>query len=124
MLGEIAVATRFGDAAGAAKAGICDGVIFADVQVESDVGAKFGEAGAAEVEAAKLGDVEMGLEMLVAWVLGIVGRKLGDVANESARFDGVVANKAWKFGDVEPVMDPAVSSAKTLGHTVSAPTST
>lgn len=64
-------------------------------------------------------------EMEVGDGLDIAGRKLGDVAKESARLEGAVARRATKFGDVEPMVGGAVSSLEeTLGHTASAPCST
>jgi hypothetical protein len=53
-----------------------------------------------------------------------VGRKFGDVANESVRFDVAVAKSALKFGDVEPGVGAAPTFAKLLGHTALAPSST
>lgn len=59
-----------------------------------------------------------------AKVQGFVGRKFGDAANESVRFDGAVTNKALKSGDVEPTVAGLTSCVAMLGHTVSAPSST
>jgi hypothetical protein len=116
-LGEMAVATRLGDVHGAAKAGmadedVVDGVILGERHVGNDVGAKFGEM-----------EADSGFIWL-AEALGIVGRKLGDVANESVRFAGAVANRALKSGDVEPVVAASTSFGGTQGHMASAPSST
>jgi hypothetical protein len=54
----------------------------------------------------------------------MVGRKLGDVAKESDRFDTAVAKRAWKSGNVEVLMCSFASCAKVLGHIDSAPSST
>jgi hypothetical protein len=119
-LGEMAVVIRLGDVEGASKAGTVvddavDGVKLGDGYDGNDIAGKFGDVGVgACVEAVIFGD--MG-------VCGNVGRKLGDVAKESARFDGGVANNGLKFGEVEPVVLVVTSFSKPLGHGVSAPSS-
>jgi hypothetical protein len=82
----------------------------------------------------KFGDVDVYTDAVIfgegdgrlcdAEISGTVGRKFGEVAKESARFDGAVANNALKSGEVEPVVVIVTSSDATLGHTASAPSST
>jgi hypothetical protein len=103
---------RLGDVAGASKAGTAEddalcGVKFGDVYNGRDIAVKFGDVGGC-VDGVKFGDI--GVSANVDWkscgvrLSGIVGRKLGDVAKESARFDGGVANHALRFGEVESVV--------------------
>jgi hypothetical protein len=132
MLGEIAVASRLGDVGGAPNAGtvgddVVDGVKLGVVYNGNGIAVKFGDVGAC-VDVVKFGDMGVfstaGRRLCGVKVLGIVGRKLGEVAKESARFDGAVANNALNFGEVEPIVVAVASLDKTLGHTVSAPSST
>jgi hypothetical protein len=85
--------------------------------------------------AVKLGDVDAYVDDMMcgdgdgrlcdAETFGIVGRKFGEVAKESVRFDdGAVANNALKSGEVDPVIVVVASSPPTVGHTASAPSST
>jgi hypothetical protein len=126
--GEIAVVTRFGDMEGAVKAGIVDTGAVTGVKLgEAEV--KFGEAGRSLGEAGrKLGEAgtmfgDVGayfVDVGACDMFGMVGRKLGEVAKESERFDGAVAKSALKSGEVEPAADEMAAFDSTLGHTVSA----
>jgi hypothetical protein len=126
--GEIAVVTRFGDMEGAAKAGIVDTGAVTGVKL-GEAGVKFGEAGRSLGEASrKLGEAgtmfgDVGayfVDVGACDMFGMVGRKLGEVAKESERFDGAVAKSALKSGEVEPAADEMAAFDSTLGHTVSA----
>jgi hypothetical protein len=130
-LGEIAVVTRFGDVAEAAKAGIVELDAVADVKF-GDAEVKFGEAGRSLGEAdRRLGEAALKFgdagarfgDAGACSVFDMVGRKLGDVAKESDRFDGAVAKSALKSGEVEPATNLVASFDRTLGHTVSTPSS-
>jgi hypothetical protein len=132
-LGEMAVVIRLGDVEGASKAGTVvddavDGVKLGDGYDGNDIAGKFGDVGVgACVEAVIFGDMgvcgNVDRKSCGVKLVGIVGRKLGDVAKESARFDGGVANNGLKFGEVEPVVLVVTSFSKPLGHGVSAPSS-
>lgn len=119
----------FGETVGAVNDGAATVSVkaekFGDVGIDVD-GAKFGDA--CEVVGTKFGVTKAvagadgtpgGIEKLF-----IVGRKFGDVANESVRLDDAVAKKAFSSGDVEPIVGAVTSSMVVLGHTVSAPSST
>ena len=91
---------KFGDMAVVATAEVkfgevATGAKFGDKDVE---GVKFGEAGIMEVAAAMSGDTDL---------VGMQGRKFGDVTKESVRFVGVcdVANRADRFGEVMERLD-------------------
>jgi hypothetical protein len=116
-----AVAT-LDEAEGPANAGSAVG----DVDVALVPGAKFGEA--CNVAGPKFGEVgadaRVGAKFGELEVSVLVGRKLGDIAKESERFGGAVANSASKSGEVEPTVAVGTSWEKVLGHTVSAPSST
>ena len=117
-LGDTEAVATLDGAAGAAKAGSEDGVAVG--------GAKFGDG--CDVDAAKLGEVELvadvGGKFGDTEVLDLVGWKLGDVANGSESFEGAVANRVLKSGEVEPVIAAVTSCTRALGHTVSVPSST
>ena len=118
-------------AAGAAKAGsegeiAVGGARFGDVECGADEDVKYGES--CVVDAVKFGEVELvatvGGKFGDTEVLDLVGWKLGDVANGSERFEGAVANRVLKSGEVEPVIAAVTSCTRAFGHTVSAPSST
>lgn len=112
------MARKLGETGGGAVVGakLGDACDVVGVKLGDAGGAKLGEAGDVDTAGGKSGDTD---------VFDIVGRKFGDVANESERFEGsVVANSAWKSGEVEPIVVAAGTCANELGHTVSAPSST
>jgi hypothetical protein len=74
-----------------------------------------GKFGDAVVVGAKFGD---------AGIVGLSGRKFGNDANESVRFDDAVANNASKSGDVEAVIVAMESCVTLSGQIAPAPSST
>jgi hypothetical protein len=122
----MAVATKLGDVVGASNAGIVeddavDGAKLGEAYDGVDMAATFRDADG-YVDVVMYGDIDR--RSYDANLFGIVGRKLGDVANESVRFDGAVAKSAVKSGELEPVVVMVASSGAILGHTASAPSST
>jgi hypothetical protein len=124
-LGDDEVVARVGGVARAVKDGIdvAGGAKFGDVDVGNEADVKFDDNGSYKVDVMKEGEA-VGRKFGDTGVFTIAGRKFGDIANESARFDGAVANSALKSGDVEPIKAVGASCTELLGHTASAPFST
>jgi hypothetical protein len=142
-LGDFDTGRKFGEAgiANGVKFGEANVVVAADAKLgDVDARAKFGDIGA--VIGLKLGDAiacavgvkfgDLAAVVLAASIsgdtdfVGIVGRKFGDMANESVLFgaDSDGANMAAKSGDVDESVGAGLLYVDTLGHTASAPSST
>lgn len=109
-LGDVDTGGKFGDI------GVTIGARLGEAIVRA-VGIKFGEVAAAVPTASISGDTDF---------VGIVGRKFGDMANESVLLgaDSDVANMAGKSGDVDASVSAGLSNVDTLGHSAFAPSST
>lgn len=143
--GDFDIGRKFGEA------GAANGVKFGDIDVvavgrakfgDVDTGGKFGDIGT--VVGIKLGEAdivgrivgvkfgEVAVVVMTASIsgdtdfVGIRGRKLGDMTNESARLGATrhVANKAETSSDVDVDVGVGLSCVDTLGHTAYAPSST
>jgi hypothetical protein len=142
-LGDFDTGRKFGEAgvANGVKFGEADVVAAADAELgDVDTRAKFGDIGV--VIGLKLGDAitcavgvkfgDLAVVVLTASIsgdtdfVGIVGRKFGDMANESVLLgaDSDGANMAAKSGDVDETVGAGLLYVDTLGHTASAPSST
>ena len=143
--GDVGIGRQFGEAGAAIDETFDDlDVVAVDEAKFGDVdtGGKFGDVGA--IVGMKLGeadmvdglaDVKFGEVAVVVFtasisgdtdLVGIRGRKLGDMANESVLFGATrhVANKADTSGDVDVNAGVGLSYVDAPGHLASAPSST
>jgi len=109
-LGDVDIGGKFGDIGASVGARLGEAIVRA-------VGIKFGDVAATVLAASISGDTDF---------VGKIGRKFGDMANESVLLDADcdVANRAGKSGVVDASVGAGLSKVDAFGHIASAPSST